>query len=259
MSSCELEPGRDDGRNRPDRPRVGTVSVQEMSQTLTRRWTRAVSAATAVVLLASACSTATPADETSVEPPPSTATTTTTTEPAPDTNTAAPEPAPTTTTTAAATTTTTTEPPPPKPTLELRAVPQIHGNTLAARWRVDPLETNCYYDLVNTDSEVIGTGIAGIDLYEEDDGTRFVNEGYDPETAEAVDSVVIRCTVRGGEEATISHPVRRPVYQNRHPDSVFPADDDHYFDHDEVRALFPECQPLEDPRPRMHPRVTGSA
>lgn len=214
-------------------------------------WLAAVGAALAFA--AAACSSAEePATAPEVPPVPTTAAmeeqpredpdaeepeTTHTTEPPPVTE----APAPTTTTT------TTTEPPDPGPQITWWYTPRLYETQLSASWQVspadedaDPEEVNCRFELLNADGEVIGEGTA--DLHETNPAGRGMKAEYDPGTAEDLGDVKITCRLKGAGDSVSEYKVQRVNYQGRHPDSVFPADDEHYFDHDEVAALFSQCR-----------------
>ena len=119
------------------------------------------------------------------------------------------------------------------------STPRLHGATLSASWQVMPEEATCYYDLLDADGGQAGSGFA--ETSQEGATGRGIQVEYDPGTADALDSVEIRCSLLGGETAVSEFQIYRVNYKNRHPDSVLPADDEHYFDHGEIAALFGEC------------------
>lgn len=245
MRSCPYHDGLHASRRRPRPRRLGKIEAEwKMPRVPAKRWTRVATAVLAAVLAVPSCSTG----DTDTPLAAETEITTTTAAAAPGavgTDSATAESAPTTTLTTTNTTaqptTTTTAAPPPAPDITIWSNPRLRESRLTARWQVTPSDTNCAYDLLSAEGEVIGAGVAAADPVGDD--FRHINEEYDPATYEAVGSVIIRCSVRGGTEAVAEHSAHRVVYQNRHPDSVFPATDERYFDHDEVRALFPDCTP----------------
>ncbi len=125
------------------------------------------------------------------------------------------------------------------PQITIWSTPRLHGTTLRASWQVTPVEAQCTYDLRNVSGDVIGTGVA--DIAGSDDRGRGLRAEYDPGTAESLGSVVIRCTHLGAPSDPAEFPVHRVNYQNRSENSVIPATDAHYFDHNEIRALFGDC------------------
>lgn len=121
------------------------------------------------------------------------------------------------------------------------------GGSLTASWTVTPDDAVCSYDLLDDEGTLVGTGVA------DTSGENPVGRGILLEEYEGGDegSFVIRCSVRDSDETSEELGVHTVNFQNRHPDSVIPATDDYYFDHDEVAALFPECGP------RWRPRIGG--
>ena len=137
------------------------------------------------------------------------------------------------------------------------STPRLHGTTLSASWQVRPEEATCYYDLLDADGGQAGSGLA--ETSQEGATGRGIQVEYDPDTADALDSVEIRCSLLGGETAVSEFQIYRVNYKNRHPDSVLPADDEHYFDHGEISALFGECAPEGRRRTRVSvpPNLAG--
>lgn len=208
---------------------------------------RAVSVAIATALAVSGCS----GDEelaTDTEPDSATTTTqmlapaTTTTQPPAPVTTAAPPP---TTEAPTGLAPNTTEDQAERPSITIWTAPRLYDTTLSASWQVTPEEAVCTYDSLNADGNVIDTGTADLGWRHRSD--REMSVHYDPSTAETLSTVAITCSHLGSEPAVAEHPVWRVTYQKRHPDSVFPATDKHYFDHDEIRALFPSCRPRGRP------------
>ena len=203
---------------------------------------RAACAAAAVTIAVSACgtdpATSPPAtepvqeDTAPLEPSPATTGPAATTAVVPTTQ-APDEPAPVT-----------TEPEPgdevEPPQMTVWSTPRLFGTTLTAEWQVTPDEATCAYDLSDADGNHIGTGVATTSP----DNTRGrgIRAEYDPASLDSLGTVSFQCTHRGVSSDILEFQVRRVTYQNRSENSVFPADDRHYFDHDEVAALFPECR-----------------
>ena len=65
---------------------------------------------------------------------------------------------------------------------------------------------------------------------------------YDPGTSDALGTVAVQCTHQGATSDPAEFQIYRISYQNRSENSVFPATDEYYFDHDEVAALFDQCR-----------------
>lgn len=124
--------------------------------------------------------------------------------------------------------------------------PRLHGTGLTATWTVSPPTSRCDYTLLDAEGSSIGIGSA--DTSGSDEAARSIRVDYDT-NAEDLGSLLIECTPPAGDSVSAEREVTRVTYQNRHPDSVFPATDEHYFDHDEVRVLFPECRPDRAGRP----------
>lgn len=74
---------------------------------------------------------------------------------------------------------------------------------------------------------------------------------YDTVSIETLGTVSVKCTHRGTASDSIEFDVHRVTYHNRSENSVFPATDEYYFDHDEIAALFPECHPRGRPSTRQ--------
>lgn len=215
--------------------------------TTTRRATRTVSVTAAVLLLASACGgpepTVEPADDTLAPDGAVTATTESVeAELVTETEASTADPTPVTAATPTPTTVVETE----AETLEAPVItvwlePREYNGAIRSAWTVDTEEAQCQYDLVGTDGDVIGTGVSEFDEY--NTFGRGIRVEHDPDTDGEIGSFVIRCSLLGGPESSLEHSVRSVNYQNRSENGVLPADDAHYFDHDEVAALFPECGP----------------
>lgn len=248
------------------------------------RIARLTAATAAVALLASACSggiveapvATQPADEASTPSSSSAGTTTATTE-STAAETAAPEPA-------AVESTTTTEPAAePGPTVTITDGPlgvtsgrdeHGEGGVMRAAWNVTPAEATCDYSLNDTNGnsalhqavaanltsggserslEVLyAVTVDGLPLTltiscRTDDGAATVIG----ETVAIVDPDGQAGETDEGDgteddETEATEPEAEPVknYEHRSPNSVFPANDTYYFDHDEIAALFPECAPF---------------
>ncbi len=90
-----------------------------------------------------------------------------------------------------------------------------------------------------------------------------------PSTAGFLDSVQRRnvgrdlnLTVFGGnaavsQEALNAYQMANPPtkYKNRSPNSVLPATDEFFINHDEVKQLLPQCPRLDDPHDQWHPNT----
>ena len=76
---------------------------------------------------------------------------------------------------------------------------------------------------------------------ETDDGSASAEQadqpGDEPDESDGTEDDETETT-----EPDAAEPVKN--YKNRSPNSVFPANDRYYFDHDEIAALFPECAPF---------------
>lgn len=127
-----------------------------------------------------------------------------------------------------------------KPQVTIWSTPRLFDSTLSASWQVTPAEATCTYDLLNASGDVIGTGVA--DTAGSDERGRGMKVEYDPGTSDALGTVAIQCTHQGATSDPAEFQIHRITYQNRSENSVFPATDEHYFDHDEVAAMFPECR-----------------
>ena len=222
-----------------------------------RHWLRAAAAAVAVTVAASACSStpdSEPEPAEAASPASTEAVPTTAAVPATTTEAMPADTEPPRTTEAPAPTTTTEAPPPtealaPAPSITWRSVPRLHETTLSASWHVEPgfadsgeaADADCRFDLLDADGGVVVSGTA--EVSRSDASRRRMSVEHDPADSDGLGTVAVRCSLPGSDPSAAEHPVRRVAYQGRHPDSVFPADDDHYFDHDEVAALFPECGP----------------
>lgn len=126
------------------------------------------------------------------------------------------------------------------PQITVWSAPRLHDTTLSASWQVTPVEATCTYDLRNSQGDLIGTGVA--DTAGNDAGSRGMRAEYDPDTTEALTTVAIQCAHLGATSDIAEHQVHRVTYQNRSENSVFPATDEYYFDHDEIAALFNDCR-----------------
>ena len=162
-----------------------------------------------------------------------------------------PETSPTTTSEAPATTTT-TEPPDPGPGITWWRTPRLYETQLSASWQVsladedaDPEDVNCGFVLLNAAGIELGHGTA--DPHETNPAGRGMKADYDPGTAENLGSVRVSCSLQGSAMSVSEYQVHRANFQGRHPDSVFPATDEYYFDHAEVAALFGDCRPFGRP------------
>ena len=143
------------------------------------------------------------------------------------------------------------EPAESEPSITMWSTPRLHAAVLSAAWDVTPDDLVCSYDLLDADGSIIGTGVTQISQASRTGAAgsagRAIQVDYDPAAGEDPGTVAIRCG-RGEEDQVGSeYPVHRVVYQNRHPDSVLPASDEYYFDHDEIKVLFPECRAPRNP------------
>lgn len=222
-----------------------------MNRSRRRNRLSVAAASAALILTVSACSSADSGEDLSPAAAPITTTQTVTTE-APQEPEAEPADPPATTPPAATTTeapaVTTTAAPEPAPTVTIWSAPRLHDTSLSASWQVTPDDSTCNWDLLNEAGEVIVSGVA--DTADGDPSRRGMAADYDPASPDALGAVTIRCSRADGEQAVVEQPVHRVTYKNRSPDSVIPATDEYYFDHDEVAALFPDCSPGRRPNTR---------
>ena len=137
------------------------------------------------------------------------------------------------------------------------------GGVFRVDWDVDPAEADCSFSLNDVDGNSVVHDVTGV-----------TGAGETARTLEVLYSVTLdglpimvtlTCRTDDGAGTVVGLPVQivepgeettdaeaetesepkavTKNYENRSADSVLPATDDFYFDHDEIRALFPECPP----------------
>ncbi|WP_419921921.1 hypothetical protein [Candidatus Poriferisodalis sp.] len=129
------------------------------------------------------------------------------------------------------------------------------GGVFVASWNVTPADADCGLSLDDTDGNSV---VHETSVFDTSGETRTIEILYNVTAGKLPITMKLGCVNGNSPQTLVELPVeivepepepevKVKNYENRSANSVFPATDRYYFDHDEIRALFPECAPYPTP------------